>query len=159
MTKFKALIKSKTFWIATIGLIVLALGSFVAFRKTDKQTRPVSQSPIQKNDESPPAAKIVVGNGIFVNNFKIDAQELPGGDEKISDEAGYEIIYFDKFDSFLISILSADFDYQKGLAQEAFLSKLDISEKEACLLNVSITTPVYVNSKLAGQVFRLSFCD
>jgi len=43
--------------------------------------------------------------------------------------------------------------------EKRFIELLDISEAEACKLDVIITTPQFVNPEFAGEEYYLSFCN
>ena len=104
------------------------------------------------------SSKIEVSN-VKVNNFYKDAKKINSqGDILISEEKDFDIVYFPKGDEFLISILSSPFYPKRLEAEKKLLETLGISEKDACKLDVSITTPAFVNQNEAGINYGLSFC-
>ena len=164
-------------------LILAILGGFVAlgFLKEDKKTietmenappdfvvsedEPDYTKPlIPSGGESfpeptiPESSKIESSN-VKVNNFYKDSKKINSfGDRLISEEKDFEIIYFPRGDQFLISVLASPFYPKRLEAEKKLLNVLGISEKEACKLNVSITTPAFVNPNEAGIDYSLSFC-
>jgi len=143
--------------------VVLVLGTiaylYIVGNRETQSPQEITPQEVETPAETPPAAKIIVGEGIFVDNFKTQASPLPGGDSKISDEENFEIIYFEKFDSFLISILKQPFETHRQLAEQEFLRRLGIVEVDACRLDVTISSPAFVDPSLGGRNFGLSFCE
>lgn len=70
----------------------------------------------------------------------------------------YQIIYINSTKTFLISVLNANFSGTRQRAENDLASLLGVSHSTICSLSVEITTPAYINSSLAGQVFSLSSC-
>lgn len=100
-------------------------------------------------------------SGIETSNFYKTAPKIDkSGDVYIkNDPSTYQILYVSKFDQFLISILSSPFETVRLEAEQSFINSLEITEQEACSLNVSITTPSFVNSDESGKSYKLSFCE
>jgi hypothetical protein len=153
LNKFKTLLSNKRF-LAIAGVLFAVIFVVLFYLGTRQEEAPQITRQVAAPSATPPPAKIVVGEGIFVNNFKATSEKMPGGDDEI-----YDIIYFDRPDSFLISILSSDFDFAREQAEKVFLEQLGIGEAEACLLNVTVNTPAFINPDLGGQNFGLSFCE
>jgi len=58
-----------------------------------------------------------------------------------------------------IVILGSPFEKYRAEAEKAFLIKLNVSEGEACSLNVVVGTVQFANPDEAGRDFPLSFCE
>lgn len=168
-----------------IILIVLAVGVLVFYRlvqdrkeiRTNVDSEPSQEMLIVREGEPdytqplistenktspkptvPDSSKIEISN-VKVNNFYDDSKKInSSGDRLILEQSDFEAIYFPRGNQFLISVLTSPFYKTRLDAEKAFLEKLDISEKEACKLDVSITTPNFVNPNEAGIDFTLSFC-
>lgn len=106
-----------------------------------------------------PQGSIYPISEIHMKNFYQFAQEIKSDGEVIIEEnENYRIMYFPEREYFLISILSSPFsDVRKG-AEESFLQILGLNRENACKLNLSITTPIFVNPNEAGTDYHLSFC-
>lgn len=81
------------------------------------------------------------------------------GDMTIIDKPDYQIIYFQKEDQFLISILKGSFNEIREKGEKEFLQITKADKETACQLDVTITTPHFVNPVFAGKNFPLSFCE
>jgi len=77
----------------------------------------------------------------------------------LANKPDYQIIYFKKNDEFLISILKSPFEQLRKTAEEEFFEMTESDKTTICQLNVVITTPLFANPELAGQIFHLSFCQ
>jgi hypothetical protein len=71
----------------------------------------------------------------------------------------YHIFYIQADELFFISITSYPFDEYRPVAEQKLLEVLEISEDDACKLNVDITTPAYANPDKTGEVYGLSWCE
>lgn len=127
----------------------------------------VSRQPLQSQKNLPPANKEKAGgekieiSGVSVNDF---FKQLPEGASKDYVSIAlvqnyYHVFYFAPDQLFTISIQRSPFDEMREIAEQEFLKSLDVSEENACKLNVQITTPLYANPGKAGQSYRLSFCE
>lgn len=114
---------------------------------------------IPRRPTAPPKEKINI-SGVLVNNFLQNPKRVDkSGDIFILETQEYRLIYFSKYNSFLISIFSSPFPKVKKQAEEDFLRALGISEIESCRLNVSVTTPYFANPDYSGKDWSLSFCE
>lgn len=146
--------------------VVALVGIFIPMPKKNGQPKPTTApSPTfptiedteTKIDKESPKIKI---SGVTINNFYQQATETKeDGFAKFVDEKDYQIMYIPVDNSFLISILGAPFEEIRNQAEKEFLKKLNITQEEACRLNVNITTPAYINPSFAGKVYKLSFCN
>ncbi len=98
-----------------------------------------------------------------INNIKTtpEAKKLSPQDTLAQSTSDYDIVYFDfgtKDRSFLIDIKGADITSARIKAEAAFLQLLNITQNQACSLNVSLRVSSFANDNLAGQEFGLSFC-
>lgn len=102
--------------------------------------------------------KITISEVEMDNFYKKGEKINPQNDILIEKKDNFQIVYLSQFNKFLISILSSPFETARKEAEVEFLTTLGITEEEACLLNVSITTPFFANPDYAGKDFPLSFC-
>lgn len=77
----------------------------------------------------------------------------------LADEKNYQIIYQEKGDFFIISINDSPFNEIREKAESHFLSLTQAAPNIACQLDVRVVTPRWVDPKLSGQTFSLSFCQ
>lgn len=81
------------------------------------------------------------------------------GDVKFIDKERHEAYYIASQDMITLSIIASPFDFSRLQAEQDLLQTLQISQQEACTMNVAITTPSFVNPENAGVIYRLSFCE
>lgn len=81
------------------------------------------------------------------------------GDVLLVDKPEYQIIYFQKEDQFLISILKSPFEAIREEAEDEFLQITKADQETLCKLDVVLTTPSFANPSLAGKIVYLSFCQ
>lgn len=151
--------------ILIIGLIILIILLFALLLigksqkpKTAPYPAPTMTLPTITPFLTPSGDKIEI-NKIPVNNFyKTPVKENPQNDVLIVNADNYQIVYLQQFNKFLITILNSNFEQTRTIAEKDFLNKLGISESDACKLTVEESTPEDINSKIAGQIFPLSFC-
>ncbi len=99
-------------------------------------------------------------NGVSVNNFyKTPVAENKQYDILITNGKNYQVVYLPKYNKFILTILSSNFEQTKKIAESDFLKVLEIDEKDACKLSVEVSTINSVNPELAGKIFPLSFCS
>jgi len=77
----------------------------------------------------------------------------------LANETGYQIVYQEKGDLFLISINGLPFDEMREKAEKKFLSLIQAPPEIACQLNVEVVTTRQTNPDLAGKTLPLSFCQ
>lgn len=150
--------------LAFILIVLIILLLIILFLKKGQEPKnlpsvtPTVLVPTNTPFISPPGNKIQL-NGVSVNNFYLeDSAENPQGDVSVVKNKNYQIVYIPQFKKFIISILNKDFEAARGIAEQNFLSQLGITQADACKLKVEISTPLFVNEKLSGQIFPLSFC-
>ena len=111
-------------------------------------------------DTEIPKTETVRAGGSIVKNFYTEGNKIsPKGDVIISETSNYTIFYFEADDSFLISITKLPFEEMRLIAEEDLLQQLGIDEDKACRLNISTTTPAFVNPDEAGINWPLTFCE
>lgn len=70
----------------------------------------------------------------------------------------YSITYFQDGTAFVITLYRRPFAEMRMRAEQDLIQKLNISQKEACNLNVNLGTIASVDENLSGRNFGLSFC-
>lgn len=87
-------------------------------------------------------------------------EKLPSQQEFIKNpNQGFVIDYDPNYNLYIISILTPEFDKMRSLAEQALVEKLGIPQSRACELNVSISTPHYVNPNQIETYDTFSFCS
>lgn len=74
-----------------------------------------------------------------------------------ADALPYEIHYLPPY-SFNILLFERPFDEARRSAEAEFIARLDVSEDEACRLDVFVVVPPYIDEPLSGRNLGLSFC-
>lgn len=106
-----------------------------------------------------PQGKIVI-NDVVMDNFVETASRVDeANDVFFVDTSEYEIVYLTPFQQFLITIKQTPFESNRIRAEADLLRTLNISEADACKLNVQITMPGFVDEAYTGRIFPLSFCN
>lgn len=107
-----------------------------------------------------PGARKISISGIVMNDF-FQTSKVVGSSSDIAiieNQENYTIVYLQKFNQFLITILLFPFTTNRAVAEQKFIEILNITKEDACRLSVSVTTTQSVNRELAGKEFPLSFC-
>lgn len=108
---------------------------------------------------SQPTGETILVSEVSMKNFYTFAENIkPDGEVVITQNDNYRIIYTPQREYFLISILSSPFEEIRNEAETVFLQLLGITQDQACHLNLSITTPRFVDPEFAGKSHPLSFC-
>ena len=95
-----------------------------------------------------------------VKNFFPQSQPIRGYDGVILKKTpGYEIRYFTKEQSLLISVLQTPVLEVKQQAEKELPSLLGLSEEDICKLKIEVTTIISVDEELAGQELGVGFCQ
>lgn len=107
----------------------------------------------------------VGGENAVVFNTKIgeisvqDAFEAREGEYTIiRSSTKFDILFYPKDQSFLITISSTPIDNVKKEAEKTFIEALNITEEQACELPVVIRVPYRIDPAYAGVDYKLSFC-
>ena len=70
----------------------------------------------------------------------------------------YQILNFKADNSFLITLLAEPIGQSRTTAENAFLKDLNITQTQACELNVSVKTTEAVDPVYSGHELGMSFC-
>ena len=98
-------------------------------------------------------------DGVEIDNIYKDAQDRNmQGDVDFSSNPSYSLVYLPDYEEFLITILITPFEETRLLAESDFVEKLGITKDQACILNVTVSTPFSVDPERAGIKYPLSFC-
>jgi hypothetical protein len=111
----------------------------------------------------------VPGNPISVKNFYMDPEASVFRDKsyvEITDKNNYSIIFYaynpddpsSKKQAFVISIENPDIAKARNIAEQKFLTMLDITKDKACKLVVNVSVSGEINEFVAGENYGLSFC-
>lgn len=146
-----------------LAVVVIIVGHFMpeeVEQLTNLVTTPETGI-VQKisKGEIPKSETITISDIEIGNFYKGKAQKTSYGDVLIETKDEYHIIYHPENESFLVSVLSSPFETVREKAEEVFLKKLGITINEACKLDVSITTPRFINPIESGKIYGLSFCE
>ena len=76
-----------------------------------------------------------------------------------SDQNNYSIMFFPDDASFIISIKDGNINEVRKRAEADFLSKTNITEQEACQLDVTLAVLWTADINAAGTGYGLSFCS
>jgi len=158
--------KSKLTLILFITLIILAFLALLSLMlaRFSRQTTPPTTFPsptlVPRFLRDIPTGERIDVSGVSVKNPYTSAVQLSAeGDSLMIQTNEYRLIYLKPFNKFLISIIASPFEENRQRAEEALLTRLEITETEACKLLVETTTPYSINPQEAGQIYGLSFCS
>ena len=70
----------------------------------------------------------------------------------------FTLTYYEAYQYFQISLEAEPLAEVRREAETTFLQQLNISQEDACTLDVSVRTRVEINQFFAGQELGLSFC-
>lgn len=99
-----------------------------------------------------------VSGNVETKNFK-QKPLIKSGDALAFRQSNlYEIVYYAKDDSFMITILGEPPQKARDDAESAFLEALGVSRADACNLKVWVGVPINVSGRWPGQNLGLSFC-
>ena len=155
--------KKSQFKFKSIYLLLFAVLLFVvSLILTESEIAPnlnLPQPTMNRGEVETPKEKIEI-SGIEVADF---ISESSDGEQPsfytIKRTPDYHLFYIPEQELFYISITSYPFDEFRPIAEQQLLNRLEITEKEACILNVDLATPMYANPDKAGHVYGLSFCE
>lgn len=166
MTKTRLLIIG-LFIVAVVALVIAVLSSGTKQGQLPPTSpTPTPVSPFSPSFQaSPTAALVPSGNTITVgpvttNNFyKTTTPFNPQGDRNLANSGAYSITYLPDLQQFLIVITGSGFAQNRAAAEQSLLDILNVSQLDACQLNVVIRTINAANPDQAGQDYPLSFCS
>jgi hypothetical protein len=121
--------------------------SVVPVESIDTVTIPTEQGSVQTTDITKLPEIKSIGDGTY---------SLDG--TRSDKNAGFSLVYYKSDNSYAIAILNEPIAQNRIAASKYLLELLQISEADACKLNVYIGTIYSVNQQLAGQNLGLSFC-
>jgi hypothetical protein len=121
--------------------------SVVPVASIDTVKVPTNQGSVEVTDITKLPEIVAVGD---------DAYSLDG--TRSDKNAGFSLVYYEADNSYAIAILNEPIAQNRVAASKYLLELLQISEADACKLNVYIGTLYSVNPQLSGQNFGLSFC-
>lgn len=147
-----------------VGVFLFILLLILFFRANSKLSSPSAHPTPAISTPLPTVTKSqgrITISGVSVKDVLSSPQATtPQGDVLIVDKPhAYQIVYLKSTNSFLISILGSPFEPIRQQAEQQFLILLDISQVQACMLSVTITTPISANPNEAGKDYPLSFCN
>lgn len=158
------MLSKKNFLILAFVVLFFSLIFSLTANKTKKQPPAINPFPTPTKVpiirmKKTPEGKLDI-SGVVVNDFtKTPKYTDKSGDVFFVDNQEYQILYMEKYNKFLISILSSPFKEVKQKAEIEFLGSLGVSKEDACRLSVEITTPYFANPKESGKIYTLSFCN
>ncbi|GEM_PF-1241155 len=138
-----------------LGVIILVLlFLYSIFKALTSNPKPPAQSL-----PSAGAINIPTPSGpVQARDFtKTPIQQL-GDSMLIAKTLDFEIVYFTKEQTFLVTVESQPVQKARDLAEQAFLDHLKIREADACRLQVSLFVPYNLSPDLSGKDYGLSFC-
>ena len=94
-----------------------------------------------------------------VNDYTQHPVETTNDAIVIEENNDYKIVSYKLDSSFLINLLSKPVKNARARAERAFVSNLNITQQQACTLNVSVKTPFSVDPAYAGLELGMSFCN
>ncbi len=111
---------------------------------------------VQKKDEK---ITIKTEKGeVQTNNFYQSIVEKSGNNYALEETKDFDIVYYDKDQTFFITIYSQPAAKARDLAENTLLKRLGIDIGQACQLKVVVRVPFSVDPQLSGQDYSLSFC-
>ena len=165
---------SKKFYLITLAITILVSAiivySFIYSRKVSEETiiQETSQEKKENSylilpiEELSKKDKLSIqtekGTVDIVNVYKSPISKLSKNGVEFVKNEDYAMDFYPEDEGFLIILSDSDVISTERKAGREFVSKLGISEKQACELKVSITVPVSVNEQYGGGVYGFSFC-
>ncbi|MCH7535166.1 MAG: M23 family metallopeptidase [Bacteroidetes bacterium] len=118
--------------------------------------------------------KVFIGNNVQLDQDKIIIESKKGtvttnnflkifdsdgsGSYSLAMKDNYHITYYRPDNGFQIAILTRSAKTGRKEAEQALIKILDITEKEACGLFVTLSVPFSIDPALSGRNYGLSFC-
>ncbi len=113
----------------------------------------------QPVDEGQISIKTDQGTVVLDDIYQKAEEMLPAGNLGLRKTDDYIIDYYPELRTFSIALLNPEIEVARLKAEQDFLATLNISEEEACKLEVTVGVPNSVNPKYAGIIYPLSFCQ
>jgi hypothetical protein len=147
-------IQNKT--LLKIGGVIILIGLFVFSVIWSLSPSKEKTGGVQNGDEK---ITIKTEKGeVQTNNFYQGIVEKSGNNYALEETKDFDIVYYDKDQTFFITINSLPAAKARDLAENALLKRLGIDIGQACQLKVVIRVPYSVDPQLSGQDYSLSFC-
>lgn len=143
------LMKVKKFILVSILLIAVITILYGVFRS--KLVLPLSENTFIIKT----GAGDVPVKDFYKSSVQVDPQRK---DALVKRTQDYDIVYFAKDQSFLITLSRQPVKEARNQAELDLLETLGISKDEACKLKVSLKIPFDIDNNLAGKDFHLRFC-
>ena len=166
--KYKIFLPLIVVFTVIILMIVVALISFLIKPQTSEPIMPsptVSVKPVIIRKITPVVTKstvksdAIVVSGVDIKNIYDKPVEINNsGDVVFFKNENYQYTYLPHFSKFNITILSLPFWEKEKEAEDNFTEVLGITKKDACFLNVEISTPLFVSEEFSCKVFPLTYC-
>lgn len=165
---------TKTKIIIIAGLICIVLGIAFAWLSSRETTQDFTedieraQTNTSNNSSnpnssttsfSPPVADKLIIDGVTMRNFYTTERARSAGNVVFYENIDYQFSYVIDYNEFIINITTADFENVRPLAEQGFVSNLQITTEQACQLNVIVQNPSVFNPNSNDQVYKLSFCE
>ncbi len=145
--------KSHKFLIITVITLLLLFSLYFVFRQ-------ISAPGGGQTASSTPQISIPTANGqIQISDITQHPVEQVTDTVVFARTNQYEIAYFPNEQSFTITISAEPVEQARQAAEQAFLDKLQITEGQACQLNVTLAVLGGIDENLAGKNYGLSFCS
>jgi len=146
-----------------IGIIIFVVVCVIVvgvaiWGKFSKSPRMEVAPPKTTNVEFPMGVRDRNGKEMSGVTLPSNMVDLLEGNHKVEDDELYAIYYYDVDSSFNITLKIDDVVRARNEAEKGFLRALNITEKEACKLRVSLGVPMSVNREFGGRDYHLSFC-
>lgn len=110
------------------------------------------------NTASPTIVVPAKNGAVPVNNVTQNPVQQVGDTVVFAQTDQYSIIYYQKEQTFSITISSQPAQPARDAAEAVLLQKLGISKDQSCNLIVTTYVPYDVDPNLSGQDYGLSFC-
>ena len=137
--------------------LALALYSSKAVGQTESPSKSTfSPGPAAKTLSIATSKGVVVVRNFYSNPVEISPDKLS---VLIERKPSHDIVFFVPDRSFSIAISKRPFSASRKLAERAFLKSLQINERDACKLKVTLGVPFSVDASRSGKDYGLSFCE
>jgi hypothetical protein len=80
------------------------------------------------------------------------------GAGQIDQKNAYQLFYFEADKSINVVLLTEPFGDIRKVAESQLLTRLGISEKDACSMDIRVSVPSFASESLSGRNLGLSFC-
>lgn len=142
--------------ISTLGVLIVLI-----FLRTTTRPLPPKNTPSPTSSPNPtpsfPTTTTIESSGIEIKNPFMGAAEFTTqGDALTVKATTHRIVYLKQFDEFIITIEKEPFEENMRIAEADFVSRLGITQQQACKIKVSLSPP-----KKTGELtpqYGLSFC-